>query len=430
VTEKKKKHGRVLVMLVAVIALVSAACGSSGSDKSSSGDSGSGGSGGSSGTTAVAAKGTPLKIGWIGTLNSATISGPNLAKDGMDTWVQWTNAHGGIKGHPVEVSYVDDKADPAVGLAGVKDLVENKHVIAIVGSNAGSSQQTWAQYMVDKQVPVVGGSLIDALWFTKPMFYPVGGSVVTNIWGQMKSAAVAGNKKVAVVLCTESAACAQAQSLFTKNAQDVGMENVYNTLASATQASYTAECLAAKKAGAEAVAAFVNSVVFARDCSRQGYEPFWISADEGPTLATIKQQPVLGKTVGSSEQWNCRDETIPAAKPLYQALKQYHPEWTSSGKNYDLSTSGDCTSWAGGVAFAKAIENANVDASATATSADVIRGLSMFKGETLGGLAPPLTYSDGTKPNPQVTCTFLYKWDNKVLKSVKDPSGNLWSCNP
>jgi branched-chain amino acid transport system substrate-binding protein len=261
------------------------------------------------------------------------------------------------------------------------------------------------------------------------MFYPVGGSVVTNIWGQMKSAAEAGNKKVAVVLCTEVAACAQAQPLFTKNATDVGMEMVYNALASQTQASYTAECLAAKNAGAEAVANFTNVVVMARDCARQNYNPFWISADMGPSLSLIKQQPSLGNAVGSSEQWNCLDETIPAAKDLYTALKQFHPNWTSSGKDYPLFTSGICTTWAGGLAFTKAIENAAVAADATATNEDVIKGLSMFKDETLGGIAAPLNYSDGSKPNPQITCTFLYKWENEKLVTVPGPDG-IWSCNP
>jgi branched-chain amino acid transport system substrate-binding protein len=411
-----------------LLTMVAAACGSD-----SKSDAGAGGSdnAGTAGSAQPAPTGTPLKIGWIGTLTSATVSGPNEAKDTMDSWVRWTNSHGGINGHPVEVvAYLDDKADPAVGLAAMHDLVENQHVIAIVGSAGGSTQQTWGSYALSKRVPIVGGALIDATWFTNPMFYPNGGSVVTNIWGQMKSAAVNGNKKVAVVLCTENPACGQAQVLFTKNATDVGMQMVYNALASQTQASYTAECLAAKNAGATAVANYTNSVVMARDCARQNYNPDWINAG-GPNLSIIKQQPALGKTVGSAEQWNCFDQSIdlPAAKDLRAAQKRYHPNWLPGGKDQDLALGG-CGQWASGVMFAKAITNANVAASATATSEDVIKGLSMFNKETLGGIAPPLTFSDGSKPNPQVTCAFLYKWDNQKMVSVKGPDGNLWTCNP
>ena len=46
------------------------------------------------------------------------------------------------------------------------------------------------------------------------------------------------------------------------------------------------------------------------------------------------------------------------------------------------------------------------------THDDLIRGLSMFKNETLGGISPPLTYSNGTTSNPQVLCFYLYKTVN------------------
>ena len=54
-------------------------------------------------------------------------------------------------------------------------------------------------------------------------------------------------------------------------------------------------------------------------------------------------------------------------------------------------------------------ENANVPKGTAVTRQDVIKGLSMFSQESLGGIVPPLTYSDGTKPNPQVKCFYLYK---------------------
>src|ERR1700747_2083820 len=114
-----------VVAVVLALSLVAAACGSSSKGTSSTA------------TTQPAPTGTPLKIGWIGTVTSATVSGPNAGQDGMDTWGKSTNDHGGIAGHPVQVvAYADDKADPAVGLAAVKDMVENQHVIAIVGSIA------------------------------------------------------------------------------------------------------------------------------------------------------------------------------------------------------------------------------------------------------------------------------------------------------
>jgi branched-chain amino acid transport system substrate-binding protein len=415
----QKVSRQVAVGLMVVLALVATACGSS--SKSSSGP---------TGTTLPAPTGTPIKVGWIGTLTSATVSGPSGGKDAMDAWVQWTNSNGGLSGHPVSAVYADDKADPAVGLAAVKDMVENQHVVAIVGSAAGSTQQTWAAYVLSKRIPVVNGSLIDATWFTNPMFYSMGGSVISDTWGMMKSAAVAGNQKVGIVLCTEVAACAQAQALFKANAVAVGIDPVYNALASQTQASYTAECIAAKGSGATAIAAFVNDVVLARDCARQNYSPTYINADLGPTLATIKQVPQFNNIIGSSEEWPCLDPAVPATKDLYAALKTTHPEWLAGGKNHDMFAVDICESWAGGVGFAKAISNSGVAKDATVTNEDVIRGLSMFKDEDLGGVAANVTFNDGTKANPENKCTFLYTWKNAVFKSTPAADGKLYTCRP
>jgi branched-chain amino acid transport system substrate-binding protein len=414
-----RRHRFAVLAITTVLALFAAACGSS-----SKSDDGAG----TTGTTSPPPTGTPLVIGWVGTQTSPTAGSSTLGPDGLDTWVKWTNAHGGIAGHPVQAYYVDDKADPAVGLTGVKDLVENKHVIALVGDAAGSTEQTWADYVLQHRIPVIHDQLIDALWFTNPMFYPLGGTVITNIWGQMKSAATQGATKVGILLCTEVAACAQAQQLFTTDAKAVGLDPVYNALASQTQASYTAECIAAKKAGAEAMAAFINTVVFSRDCGRQGFKPIYINSGGAPTAATIKTAPELGNSVGSSPDFPCQDTTIKAGEDFQTALKQYHPDWAPGGSKRDQFAEPLCSAWVGGQGFKKAIENAGVAATATATNEDVIKGLSMFKEETLDGLTVPVTLSDGTTPNPQNKCVFLYKWSGTDFSSV--PSPGTPTCMP
>jgi branched-chain amino acid transport system substrate-binding protein len=386
------------------------------------------------GSTAVPAsaatpKGKPLVIGSIQEETSATSSGSSKeGADSLNAWVKWTNAHGGINGHPVKLYILDDKGDPAVGLADAKTLVQSDHVIAILNQTASVTDSTWAPYVLQEKIPVIGGLQIDALYFTNPMFYPVGGTVVANIWGQMKSAAVQGVKKIGVVLCTETPACAQAQPLFQSEAEAVGMKVVYDTLASSTQPSYTAECLAAKQSGAQAVAAYVNNIVFARDCARQGFKPKWISADGGPGVATIKASPALGNSVGSDVHWICAGPETPQTAAFNEGMKEYAPQWLKGGKDYASSADSDCSSWDAGMAFRQAILNAKIAPSATATNTDVIAGLAMFKNETLGGYSPPMTYSDGTKPNPQAKCIYLYKF--KGTTEVPVPGTIKYTCQP
>ena len=411
---------RAAVVIGLLVAFVATACGSS--TKASNGTATTI-SGGTVAGGAASPTGTPLVIGSIVSETSAAGSS-NQGSEIVNAWVKWTNAHGGIEGHPVVDYFVDDKSDPAQGVAAAKDLVENKHIIAIVGSNS-VTEEDWAPYVLAQKIPVINSSLIDALWFTNPMFYPLGGTVVTNIWGQMKSAAVGGAKTVGIVLCTEDAACAQAQVLFKNDAQSVGLKVVLNTLASSTAVSYTPQCLALKAGKAEAVAAFVTNVGgFARDCARQGVKPLWINSSLGPTLSVIKANPLLGNTVGSTPNFTClapASPSVPLSEDFVQAVKQYAPSLAPGGSQYDTVSDGVCSAWVGGEGFAKAITNANVPASATATSQNVITGLSMFKGETLGGLTVPVTLSDGTKPNPQNPCIFLYKWTGQTMSALPGP---------
>jgi hypothetical protein len=174
------------------------------------------------------------------------------------------------------------------------------------------------------------------------------------------------------------------------------------------------------------LAAFIDSVVFSRDCSRQNYHPIYISSGMGPTSSVIKTAPDLGNTAGSSPDFICLDTSITAAADFNAALKAYGPQYAPGGDKRDQVGQGTCDSWIGGVGFAKAITNANVAADATATSADVIKGLAMFQGETLGGLTQPLTLADGTTANAQNKCIFLYQWKAGVISSV--PSPGAFTC--
>jgi branched-chain amino acid transport system substrate-binding protein len=389
----------------------------------------SAGSAGAAAKASSTAKGTPLVLGSIQEETSSAATGSSTeGADSLNAWVKWTNAHGGIAGHPVKMTILDDKGDPAVGLADAKTLIQSDHVIAILNQTASVTDGTWAPYVLQEKIPVIGGLQIDALYFTNPMFYPVGGTVIANIWGQMKSAAVQGVKKIGVVLCTEAPACAQAQPLFKSEAESVGMTVVYDALASSTQPSYTAECLAAKQAGVQAMAAYVNNVVFARDCSRQGFKPKWISADGGPGVTTIQAAPALGNAVGSDVHWICAGPQTAQTAPFYEAMKKYASQWLKGGKDYASSADSDCSSWDAGAAFQQAILNADIASSATATNLDVIRGLSMFKDTKLGGYSPPMTYGDGTTPNPQAKCVYLYKW--KGTTEIPVPGPSKYSCQP
>src|SRR3954464_13442860 len=74
----------------------------------------------------TAATGAPIKIGTLGSYTGAQASSLGAMDDTMQAWVKWTNAHGGVNGHPVELTLYDDASDPAKAKSFAKKLVADK----------------------------------------------------------------------------------------------------------------------------------------------------------------------------------------------------------------------------------------------------------------------------------------------------------------
>jgi branched-chain amino acid transport system substrate-binding protein len=83
----------------------------------------------------------------------------------------------------------------------------------------------------------------------------------------------------------------------------------------------------------------------------------------------------------------------------------------------------DVYSWASGQLFAAAAKAANMGDNPTA--AQVTQGLSSLHGETLGGLAPPLTFASGQ--NHEIYCEFVQGVSNNQFVQ---PQGDNLSCAP
>jgi branched-chain amino acid transport system substrate-binding protein len=143
-------RGTLIALAVLVgAAMVLAGCGSSGSSSSSSSASGasSATSSSTSGTTAastaststsscgpkpgVAATGSPINIGTIDTKQPGTdfSDGPNM----INAYYACVNANGGVNGHPVKLFVIYDQTQPAQVAAAAKQLIQQDHVVGIVG---------------------------------------------------------------------------------------------------------------------------------------------------------------------------------------------------------------------------------------------------------------------------------------------------------
>jgi branched-chain amino acid transport system substrate-binding protein len=308
----------------------------------------------------------------------------------IQAWAKWVNAHGGINGYPVRVTVMDDGENPATGLDYAKELVTRDHVIAVVGESS-LVDAAWANYIASTGVPVVGGVPQEAPFLTNPDFFP-SGAQLSLVGGVSALARSVGKHHLGVFYCAEAPICAQAVPPARGVARRLGMIVTAGAIA-ASAPSYAAQCLAAKGAGVDAIwVADTAPVVqrFAADCKQQGYDPLEVGELGSATTAWLTD-PNLSGILLTANNADTYDTSLPGLKAFYAALRQYAPGILTSSTAVEKPNT--IFAWAGGLLFQAAAKAARL--TPASSPADVKRGLYALKNETLGGIAPPLTFTPG-----------------------------------
>ncbi len=396
-----KKWRTIAASLAAALSLVAVGCSTSSKTSSPAASAPAA----STGTT-VAATGSTWVLGSIVTETGAEAPSTGGGGQVLNAWQNWVNNHGGINGHRVKVIVLDDQGSPTQGLADVHQLIDSDHVIALVGTSSTPENQ-WGPYAQQAGVPVVGtGATSGIIWMTNPDFYPVGTSPISEIYASLFAASKAGKTKVAELYCAESPACSQSVSFAKQVATTVGVHIAYAASVSSTAPDYTAQCLAAQGAGADALfpAADQNTVTrIVADCAKQGVHPVLLGGDGTVSAAWVNNPNFEGEVDWQPYlPWNQHNA---ATADYYAAMQQF-----ASGE-LDSARFGanDIGAWISGQLFIAAAKAANVGDKPT--SAEVIDGLTSLHDETLGGLTTPLTFTKGT---PHVNkCFFLESIRNK-----------------
>jgi branched-chain amino acid transport system substrate-binding protein len=110
-------------------------------------------------------------------------------------------------------------------------------------------------------------------------------------------------------------------------------------------------------------------------------------------------------------------DDVPGAQEFQQAYNTFAP-----GSSIDQNT---MSAWASGKLLEKAIANVYAKARAGAITKEMIlEGLWKMKGETLGGIAPPLTYNQNATPT-QNDCYFTL---TITTNGYQAPKGSKVSC--
>ncbi|ONH31697.1 hypothetical protein BL253_08520 [Pseudofrankia asymbiotica] len=396
---------------MAVGCLALSACGGGDDDTASA-------SGGTAQGSAPALTGDPIKIGY-----GASMSGPQ-ASNGLGAqavahaWQEYTNSHGGVLGHPVDIKVVDTKNTVPGATSVAKDFLKDDSVDAIFLTDL-VAEGAMGDLFKDTPVAVIsGGGSSDLLWSKLPgVFQDVSGSDYT-IKAYADQAKADKGTKFGWAACAEVAVCQENGGKAMSYAQSIGMTPTGTQLVSASAPDYTAECLSFIGKGTDAIAFNIGFSVgtrFASDCLQQGYTGIFSVINSG------FDQQAFGKvsgfrSTGGTNGFPWWADAAPV-KTYRDAMKKYSPE--------GIVTSGNSTAiWSSFELMKKALENAKPAEINRATVLDAMYGV---KDETLGGLLPePVTFTKG-QPSKPVGCSWLFTFDagqDNPKSIVPDKSGN------
>jgi branched-chain amino acid transport system substrate-binding protein len=330
----------------------------------------------------------------------------------QQVWVKSINQKGGLNGHPVKLFVYDDGGDPARHRAQVQEAIEQRRIIAFLGNTEVLTGQGSVEYITTKRIPVVGSGDGSATWFYEsPMYFPQATVGMHYYFGALASIAQqvvpTGKTKLATFTCVEVEDCATADRVWSENAEDMGFTLVYRARASLGQPDYTAECLAARNAGADVAMIGIDTNSFSRiavSCARQAYRPLYAS------LGSIvddrfKDDPNFDGLVAAHPVFPYFQSGTPATDEFQRAMRAY-----GGGAPH---TSAATTGWVA----AKLLEKAAANLPEPPTTEALLKGLWSLRSDDLGGLTQPLTFVENQRTPPK-WCMFNFTIKNRTWLST------------
>jgi branched-chain amino acid transport system substrate-binding protein len=392
------------------IVLVVAACSSSSKGASTTSSSVPSSGTSTAAPTGAKATGTPVTIGIICTCTGAAAQGGVniVAEDVYKAWADEVNASGGLEGHPVQIKTEDDTSNPGVALTDAESLV-SQHVVAI--ADLSNLDQTFATTVAKADVPVVGVLSSNTPFFTNPDFYSEGGTADVEVKAVIETAKASGATNIAQFYCAEAPICAEAAPAVRAAGKQLGVPDVYSSAIAAAAPNYTAECLAAQQKHATSLFVAESAPIVTRvatDCGRQGYNPTYVIDGEVFEMSLVSS-PASSKNLSGEFPDLPFFASTPAVQAFNTAMDKYYPGLREDATRMNQDA---FMAWVSGKLLQDAIQAGGLTSAGTPSAAETTAGLQSLKGDTVGGLTPPLRYPAG-QAHP-IDCWFTGHVSNGV----------------
>jgi branched-chain amino acid transport system substrate-binding protein len=275
-------------------------------------------------------------------------------------------------------------------------------VIAVVGAYVALTMPAITKYMNDKKVPVIGGELASYDWFRNPMFFPQGSTTRLALYGILQATVAENKPKMALFYCTEVAVCEDTKTQMHAYESASHVELVYDAQVSLAQPDFTAQCLNAQRAGAQALMIVMDGgslARIARDCGRQNYHPaLWTGASVFTDAQ--KSNPDLEGIRAVAQTFPWMLSGTPAQRAYQEALHRYDPSGPPAGTA--------SMAWTAAELFRAAVESQAGATKGPITTRLVLDGLYSLRNAVLGGLAPAsLTFRPSAAGHPGARCYWI-----------------------
>lgn len=386
------------VILAIVIATCVGACSSSNNTTSSGSATGN--------TSSKSYKGT-IVIGDIGTYTGALASTLGGVPQVLTAWSTVVNNQGGLDGYKVNV--VNDDVGSAPAGTDVRDAQQliSDHAVAIVDYDGNNADAAWLKYADTANVPVLVGVPLGIADIANKDVFPISSTVLAYIASVESLAKTHGSK---FGIADEQASSATAQ-LFKAFAPSFGLQIPVSVQLNPESPDFTAFCSLAKGVQSYFVAGPSSFTTTVGDqCHGQGLAAPQILGSH-QVLPSWETDPAFNGAeiidFLATPFWS-------TATPAGQAYRSMLAKYTQGIVGTELDQTYPESAWTLG----QLISTASARVKGALSGSALKTALYTFKGETLGGLTQPLTYT----PNQPTDLSCYFSWEISN-KNYLVPSG-------
>jgi branched-chain amino acid transport system substrate-binding protein len=377
-TKNAKRAGAVLAL---VASAVLAACSSSGSTSSTNGSStnSSGGAASGSGTS-----GSPVVVGVPYPIQTqATAPTPEIGL-AVAAMVKWVNAHGGIKGHPIQAVSCDDHFTSTGTASCVQQFAGNSNMVALVGGDDCFADAANA-LLKSSGLPWLASYGCSANSYTSSEFTLLGGGVVADALAV--GTLIAQEKTPAEIITFNLPQADVIVSSTTASAAAAGGKVLGAVRVDPAAVDMTAAVAEALKSHPQAIVPETSSAQIASTVQALKQDGFTgkiiLAATEVPANTLASLNGASGQIIGASS-------TAPVEAPgaSLPAITEFRTEMAAQGATTSQMTSQAFETW---LAFHQFYDAAQKVTSVTrANILTASRGLANWQYEQSN---PPMTFS-------------------------------------